>query len=97
MSKINPAHIGSSFDDFLSEEGQLEAASAVAVKRVVAWQIAQAMKAQGITKLAMARRMNTSRAALDRLLNEDDPGLTLATLTRAAQALGRTVRVELSA
>ena len=97
MSKTNPAHIGSNFDDFLSEEGQLEAASAVAVKRVVAWQIAQAMKEQGITKLAMAQRMNTSRAALDRLLNEDDPGLTLATLTRAAQALGRTVRVELSA
>ena len=97
MSKINATHIGSSFDDFLSEEGQLEAASAVAVKRVVAWQIAQAMKEQGITKLAMAQRMNTSRAALDRLLNEDDPGLTLATLTRAAQALGRTVRVELTA
>lgn len=97
MNKINPAHIGSSFDDFLSAEGQLEAASAVAVKRVVAWQIAQAMKEQGITKLAMAQRMNTSRAALDRLLNEDDPGLTLATLTRAAQALGRTVRVELAA
>lgn len=97
MNTIKASHIGSDFDDFLSEEGRLEEATAVAVKRVVAWQIADAMKEQGITKRDMAKRMNTSRAALDRLLNEDDPGVTLATLTRAAQALGRRVKFELAA
>ena len=87
-------HIGSDFDQFLAEEGLLDAATAVAIKRVISWQIQQAMKAEGITKSALAERMNTSRSSLDRLLNEDDTGLTLETMTKVAQALGRRVRVE---
>lgn len=96
MNAAKASHIGSDFDDFLGEEGRLEEAAAVAVKRVVASQIANAMKTQG-TKRDMAKRRITSRAALDRLLNEDDPGLTLATLMRAAQVLGRGVKFELTA
>jgi DNA-binding phage protein len=91
------AHIGSSLDDFLAEEGVLEEVSARAIKRVIAWQLQEAMKAQGITKTAMAARMHTSRSMLDRLLNETDTGLTIDTLSRAAQALGYRVKVELAA
>jgi DNA-binding Xre family transcriptional regulator len=91
MGKRN---IGSSFDDFLAEEAMLEDATAVALKRVIAWQIAEAMKAQQITKTALARRMCTSRAALNRLLDEEDPSLTLTTLASAAAALGRKVSIE---
>lgn len=87
--------LGSSFEDFLAEEGILEEVTTIAVKRVIAWQIAEAMKAEKLTKKAMAERMHTSRANLDRLLSTDDTGLTLETLTRAAQALGRRLRVEL--
>ncbi|QAU22886.1 helix-turn-helix domain-containing protein [Dyella sp. M7H15-1] len=96
MTKHNP-HIGSDFDEFLAEEGMLEASSAVAIKRVIAWQIAQAMKARGMTKKALAERMHTSRSLLDRLLDEDDTGLTVETLSRAAQALGYRVKIELAA
>lgn len=88
--------IGSSFDDFLAEDGLLEEANAVAIKRVIAWQLAEAMKASGITKKALAERMHTSRSHLDRLLDEHDTGLTLETLSRAAHALGRGVRIELT-
>lgn len=87
--------LGSSFEDFLAEEGILEEVTTIAVKRVIAWQIAEAMKAEKLTKKALAERMHTSRANLDRLLSTDDTGLTLETLTRAAQALGRRLRVEL--
>jgi len=90
-------YVGSSFDKFLADEGHLEAATAIAIKRVIIWQVQEAMKAEGLTKSAMAARMKTSRSALDRLLDEDDPGLTLETLTRAAQALGRRIRLELTA
>ena len=90
-------HIGSSFDDFLADEGLLEEVNAVAAKRVIAWQIAEAMKLAGITKTEMAGRMHTSRAALNRVLDENDTGLTLDTLSKAAAALGRKVKVELIA
>lgn len=75
-------HIGSSFDDFLQEEAMLETATAVALKRVIAWQIAEEMKNQNLTKTELAKRMHTSRAALNRLLDEADPSLTLTTLAR---------------
>lgn len=88
--------IGSSFDDFLSEDGQLEESTALAVKRVIAWQLAQAMKMRGITKQAMAKRMGTSRSHINRILDATDVGLTLDTLSRAAQAVGCTVKVELN-
>ncbi len=96
MAKKN-IHIGSSFDDFLAEDGRLEDATAVAIKRLITWQIEQAMKLSGINKTTMAERMHTSRAALARLLDENDTGLTLDTLSRAAQALGYRVKVELVA
>ena len=90
-------HVGSDFDDFLADEGLLEGASAVAIKRVIAWQIAEAMKARGLSKKTMAEQMHTSRSHLDRLLDADDTGLTLETLSRAAQVLGCRLRVELAA
>jgi predicted XRE-type DNA-binding protein len=96
MAKKN-IHIGSSFDDNLAEDGQLENATAVAIKRVITWQFEQAMKLSGISKTTMAERMHTSRAALSRLLDENDTGLTLDTLSRGAQALGYRVKVELVA
>ena len=89
--------IGSNFDDFLDKEGQLEGASAIAIKRVIAWKIAQTMKKQGVTKSALAERMKTSRSQVNRLLDENDPALTLETLSRAASALGRRIRLELLA
>ena len=93
---MNPQspHIGSSFDDFLAEDALLEEVSAVAIKRVVAWQSAQEVKAQGLTKTALAEKMHTSRAALNRLLDETDTSLTLTTLTGAARALGKNLRIE---
>lgn len=89
-------HIGSNFDDFLAADGVLEGATAAAVKRVVAWQINEARKAQGMTKKAMAERMQTSRSQLDRLLDASDTAMTLETLSKAASALGCRVRVELA-
>jgi DNA-binding Xre family transcriptional regulator len=89
-------NIGSSFDDFLNEEAILEDATAVALKRVIAWQIAEEMKAQKLTKTALAKRMHTSRAALNRLLDETDPSLTLTTLASAAAALGKKVNIYFS-
>ena len=88
-------HIGSSFNDFLQEDGILEEVNAVAVKRVLAWQIAQAMKEQNLTKTALAEKMHTSRASLNRLLDEEDTSLTLTTLTSAANALGKQIKIEL--
>jgi len=89
-------HIGSSFDDFLAEDAILEESTAIAIKRVVAWQIEQEMKAQQLTKTALAKKMHTSRAALNRLLDETDTSLTLTTLTSAAKALGKNLRIELT-
>ena len=91
----NP-HIGSSFNDFLAEEAMLEEATAVAVKRLIAWQIEQEMEAQKLTKTAMAKKMHTSRAALNRLLDETDTSLTLTTLASAATALGKQIKLELT-
>jgi hypothetical protein len=97
MAKRNVSHIGSTLDEFLSQDGVLEEVSARAIKRVIAWQLAEAMKTQGVTKTALAKRMRTSRSVLDRLLDETDTGLTIETLSRAAQALGYRVKVELAA
>jgi DNA-binding Xre family transcriptional regulator len=88
-------HVGSDFDVWLEEEGLLEHAEAVAAKRVLAYQIAEAMREQRLTKAAMAREMGTSRSALDRLLDPTVPSVTLATLERAARVLGKRLRVEL--
>ena len=90
-------NIGSSFDDFLAEEAMLQEATAVAIKRVIAWQIAQEMAAQQLTKTALAKKMRTSRAALNRLLDENDASLTLTTLASAAAALGKKIDLRLAA
>ncbi|OAJ45931.1 XRE family transcriptional regulator [Pseudomonas marginalis] len=88
-------HIGSNFDDFLNDNGLIEEVSAGALKRVIAWQLAEAMKAQKISKKALAERMHTSRTAVDRALDQNDAGMTLATLASAARALGQRVEVRL--
>jgi antitoxin HicB len=90
-------HLGSQLDDFLEEEGLLDEAQAIAIKRVLAWQIEGLMKEEGLSKSVMARRMGTSRSALDRLLDPANPSVTLLTIERAARALGKKVRVELAA
>jgi antitoxin HicB len=95
MTSRKKSRIGSSFDDFLKDEGVYNEVETVAVKRVIAWQLGEAMKARRMSKLQMARRMKTSRSQLDRLLDPSHSGVTLETLARAAQVLGRHIRVEL--
>ncbi len=94
MKKPNK-HIGSSLDDFLKSEGVLEETRTLAVKESLAWQVQQTMDKEKITKIEMARRMKTSRAALDRLLDPGNQSVTLQTLSRAARAIGRDLRIEL--
>jgi antitoxin HicB len=91
----NP-HIGSDFDDFLREEGIRQEVVAAAIKKVISWQLIEAMNAKRITKSEMASRMHTSRAVVNRLLNEEDTSVTLATLARASLALGVPLKVEFS-
>ena len=92
MKKKN---IGSSFDSWLREEGTYEEVTATAIKRVLARQVEAAMKEKHVSKAEMARRMQTSRAALDRLLDPEYESVTLSTLRKAAVAVGRQLRVEL--
>lgn len=87
--------IGSSFDDFLAEDNLLEEVTARAIKRVIAWQIKQAMKESHLTKAAMAKVMNTSRSQLDRLLDPNNSALTLGTLASVARVLGKRVEFKL--
>lgn len=87
--------IGSSFDDFLKEEGIYEEVTAKAIKRVIVRQLDDIMRQNHLTKTMLAKRMQTSRAQLDRLLDPDNEAVTLATLTRAAHAVGRKLRMEL--
>ncbi|MBF0417460.1 MAG: XRE family transcriptional regulator [Magnetococcales bacterium] len=90
----NP-HIGSDFDAFLIDEGLLAEVEAVAVKRVFAFQVARMMEEQNLSKSEMARRMKTSRAALDRLLDPENRSITLRTMEGAAAAMGARLHVEL--
>ena len=83
------------FDEFLSEQGMLAECEELALKEIIADQIKEAMKANGITKTAMAAKMQTDRRQLDRLLDPKNPSVTLSTLRRAAAAVGRTLKVEL--
>lgn len=85
----NMHHSGSTFDSFLEEEGIREEVEAVAIKRVIAWQLSQAMEDQQKTKQAMAKELQTSRSQLDRLLDPQNVSVTLDTITRAARALGK--------
>ena len=86
-----PDHSGSTFDSFLEKEGIREEVEAVAIKRVLAWQLEQAMQKQQKTKQAMAKQLRTSRSQLDRLLDPKNVSVTLDTITRAARALGKRV------
>jgi antitoxin HicB len=93
--KLSAASSGSTLDQMLAEDGLYDVANAEAIKRVVAWQVEQAIANDGISKVEMARRMKTSRAALDRLLDPDNASVTLQTLSKVALALGKRLRVEL--
>ena len=86
---------GMSFDGWLGEEGIREEVTAAAIRRVLARQVAAAMERDGITKTEMARRMRTSRGTLDRLLDAENGSVALATLCKAASAVGREVRLDL--
>lgn len=90
-----PGSRGQLFEDFLREQGTYDDTTERAIKRVLSFQIAAAMEAQAISKVEMARRLETSRSQLDRLLDPDNHTVTLSTLARAAKAVGRTLRVEL--
>lgn len=92
---MNKKYLGSNFDDFLKEEGLLAEAEAVAVKRVLAFQITQLMESSRVSKSAMAKRMQTSRSAIERLLDPANESVTLQTLERAAMALGKRLQIEL--
>lgn len=92
----NNQHVGSSFDDFLQEEGLLAEAEATAVKRVLAYQIEKEMAARHLTKRTLAGRMQTSRSSLDRLLDPENASVTLLTLESVALALGKKLKVQLA-
>jgi predicted XRE-type DNA-binding protein len=92
---MHQEHLGSSFEDFLREEGTLEETTNRAIKRVLARQLRRLMAEQGLSKSEMARRMRTSRPALERLLDPDNEAVTLNTLQKAARAVGRELRLEL--
>ncbi|HEY0855056.1 MAG TPA: helix-turn-helix transcriptional regulator [Devosia sp.] len=91
----HPNH-GTSLEEVLQEDGNLEGATAYAVKRVIAWQLEEEMAKRKLTKTAMAKLMDTSRKQLDRVLSPDDGNVTLETLQRAAKAVGRSIKLELA-
>ena len=93
--KTTKGKVGSSFDDFLREDGIYEGVTARAIKRVLARQLDDLMRREDISKTELAARMKTSRAQLDRLLDPENESVTLGTLARAAQAVGRHLRMEL--
>ena len=97
MSKheIEAGGVGSSFDDFLEDEGILDVVTELAVKRVLACQLVAEMKARKITKTALARRMQTSRSQVDRLLDPEHEGVTLGTIIKAARVVGRRLELQL--
>jgi DNA-binding Xre family transcriptional regulator len=88
-------HIGSSFDDFLKEEGIYDEVDTVATARVIAWQIQQAMKEKHVSKKELAVRMHTSRSQVDRLLDPHNTSIQVDTLQRAASAVGRKLVISL--
>jgi antitoxin HicB len=94
--KNERGRIGASFAAFLEEQGIREEVEALAVKELIAEQITAAMKEKGLTKVAMAKLMDTTRAQLDRLLDPSNPSVTLTTLQRAAKAVGRHLTIALT-
>lgn len=94
MTKRNP-HSGSTFESFLKEEGLLEDAREHAIKAIVAWKLKEAMRRHRVTKTEMARRLETSRSQLDRLLDPHNEAIPLGALARAARAVGKRLKVDL--
>ena len=92
---IKDKNVGSTLENFLKDEGTYEEAQAAAIKRVISWQLAETMQKQHISKSEMARRMNTSRAHLDRLLDPENDKVQLDTLYKAASAVGKELHLEL--
>lgn len=92
---VNEKYVGSSFDDFLLEEGIYAEVCTTAAKRVLAWQIDQLMEEKGLSKRAMAEQMQTSRTSLRRLLDPSNGSVTLQTMEKAAKVLGKTLKIEL--
>ncbi|HEX5330046.1 Fis family transcriptional regulator [Sulfuricurvum sp.] len=95
QSTMKPQGIGTSFDDFLEAEGMLAEAEAVAIKRVIAYQLEETMKKEHITKTEMAKRMKTSRSAIDRLLDPLNTSITLATIESAVSAMGKRLQIQM--
>lgn len=95
IDKKEMGKVGGLFEDFLREQGTYDETTEQAVKRVIAFQLRDVMTEQNITKVDMAKRLKTSRAQLDRLLDPDNDRVTLAALARAAKVVGRTLRLEL--
>jgi DNA-binding Xre family transcriptional regulator len=95
MTKAKNPHWGSTLDDFLEEEGIREEATTAAIKKIIAWQLAEEMKKKRITKKRLAEQMRTSRAQIDRILDPEKGNVTIETLQRAASLLGRQLRLEL--
>ena len=94
-SRKKSGKVGSSFDDFLKEDGTYEVVTARAIKRVLVRQLDELMRREQISKTELATRMKTSRAQLDRLLDPENESVTRGTLTRAARSVGRHLRMEL--
>lgn len=94
MTSKKKGRIGSSFDAVLKAGGRYDETQAIAIKRVLAWQIEQAMEEEAVSKSEMARRMHTSRSQLDRLLDPENHTVSLETLMRAAHAIGRKLKLE---
>jgi DNA-binding Xre family transcriptional regulator len=96
VKEVENKHLSSKFDDFLEEEGLLSDATATAIKRVLAYQIHEEMKQRNLSKTVLARKMGTSRSAVDRLLDPENASVTLQTLERAASALNKKLVIELA-
>jgi antitoxin HicB len=94
-TKRKNKHLGSSFDTFLMEEGIYEEVTSVAWKRVLSWEVSEAMRKEGISKSEMAKRMKTSRTQLERLLDPDNPNVLLETVQKAASAVGKRMTIGL--
>ncbi len=97
LANKKKSRIGSDFEDFLKQQGRLEESTALAMKRVLAWEFGEAMKRAEVSQAEMARRMGTSRAVVRRLLDQNETSVTLATISRAAIALGRNLSFQLVA
>ena len=93
--QLNKEALGSSFDDFLEEENILAESDAIAIKRVVAFEVQKSMEEEHITKTEMAKRMNTSRSALTRLLDPLNNSITLATIETALAAIGKKIQIQI--